>query len=81
MPGAALALLTHDPASERRRDSLSFGHHAEVAALPEAEQDYWLRKAEQLGWPVKRLRSQVPASHDERAAGDSSPGPAAHVKR
>ncbi len=24
----------------RRRDTLSFGHHAEVAALPEPEQDY-----------------------------------------
>jgi len=56
----------------RRRDSLSFGHHAEVAALPEAEQDFWLRKADELGWAVKRLRREVRASLDERASGDDS---------
>jgi hypothetical protein len=55
----------------RRRDSLSFGHHAEVAALPGAEQDFWLRKAEELSWSVKQLRRQVRASHDERAAHDA----------
>lgn len=52
----------------RRRDSLSFGHHAEVAALPEAEQDYWLRKAEEFRWPVKRLRREVRSSLMERSA-------------
>jgi hypothetical protein len=36
-------------AMSRRRDTLSFGHHAEVAALPEPEQDFWLREA---GAPV-----------------------------
>jgi hypothetical protein len=46
----------------RRRDGLSFAHHAEVAALQEAEQDYWLRKAEELGWSVKHLRAEVRAS-------------------
>jgi hypothetical protein len=51
----------------RRRDSLSFGHHAEVAALPSAEQDYWLRKAEELSWPVRQLRQQVRASLSERS--------------
>jgi hypothetical protein len=34
----------------RRRDRISFGQHAEVAALPEPEQDFWLRKAEELCW-------------------------------
>jgi G:T-mismatch repair DNA endonuclease (very short patch repair protein) len=43
----------------RRRDGLSFGHHAEVTALPEAEQNFWLRKAQNLGWSVKQLRHQV----------------------
>jgi hypothetical protein len=51
----------------RRRDDLSFGHHAEVAALAEAEQDFWLRKAVELGWSVKQLRGQVRASHSERS--------------
>jgi hypothetical protein len=50
----------------RRQDSVSFGHHAEVAALPAAEQDYWLRKAQELGWSVKKLRRQVRASYRER---------------
>jgi ADP-ribose pyrophosphatase YjhB (NUDIX family) len=55
----------------RRQDGLSFGHHAEVAALAEAEQDFWLRKAQELGWPVKQLRSQVRRSLSERGAGRS----------
>jgi hypothetical protein len=52
----------------RRRDALSFGHHAEVAALPEPEQDFWLRKAEELGWSVKRLRYEVRTSLKERSS-------------
>jgi hypothetical protein len=51
----------------RRRDSLSFGHHAEVTALPQPEQDFWLRKAEELGWSRNRLRNEVRASQLERA--------------
>jgi hypothetical protein len=50
----------------RRRENLSFGHHAEVAALPEPERDYWLRKAEQLGWSRNQIRHEVRASHMER---------------
>lgn len=53
----------------RRRDDLSFGHHAEVAALPQAEQDFWLRKVQQLSWSVKQLRREVRISHIERSAG------------
>lgn len=56
-------------AMSRRRDTLSFGHHAEVAALSEPEQDFWLRKAEEHSWPVKNLRRQVRASLAERSAG------------
>jgi hypothetical protein len=52
----------------RRRDSLSFGHHAEVASLGEPEQEYWLRKAEELGWSRNRLRVEVRSSLRERAA-------------
>lgn len=50
----------------RRRDWLSFGHHAEVAALPEPEQDFWLRKAEDLSWSRNRLRREVRLSQRER---------------
>jgi hypothetical protein len=53
----------------RRRDTLSFGHHAEVAALPEPEQDYWLNKAEEFSWSVKQLRREVRASLKERSDG------------
>lgn len=54
----------------RRRDTLSFGHHAEVASLSEPEQDYWLRKADALGWSTSRLRREVRGSLAERAAVD-----------
>jgi uncharacterized protein YdaU (DUF1376 family) len=52
----------------RRRFALSFAHHAEVAALPPPEQDFWLRKAEEQGWSVKQLRQEVRASLREREA-------------
>lgn len=58
-------------ALHRRRDALSLGHHAEVAALADAEQDYWLRKAEEHRWPVKHLRRNVRASLAERSADES----------
>lgn len=51
----------------RRRDKLSFGHHAEVAALPEPEQDFWLRKAEDFSWSRNQLRREVRGSLRERA--------------
>jgi hypothetical protein len=51
----------------RRRDTLSFGHHTEVAALSVPEQDFWLRKAEELGWSCKQLRRQLRDSLTARA--------------
>jgi len=58
----------------RRRDTLSFGHHAEVAALAEPEQEFWLRKAEEFGWPVLVLRREVRASLAERGLGRGGVG-------
>lgn len=46
----------------RRRQSLSFSHHLEVVALDRPEQDYWLRKAEELNWSRNKLRGQVRSS-------------------
>jgi hypothetical protein len=46
----------------RRRERLSFQHHAEVASLPESEQDVWLLRAEQHGWSRNELRRQVQSS-------------------
>lgn len=40
----------------RRRDMLSFQHHAEVARLPDAEQDLWLDRAAHFGWSRNALR-------------------------
>lgn len=56
----------------RRRDKLSFAHHAEVTALSEAEQDFWLRKAEELAWTVKQLRLEVRTSLQKRSTDDDS---------
>jgi hypothetical protein len=72
-------------ALSRRREALSFGHHAEVAALPEIEQDYWLGRAEELSWSRNKMRAEVRRSLRERAksspelpvdADASEPGPA-----
>lgn len=52
----------------RRRDTLSLAHHAEVASLPQHEQDFWLRKAEEARWSRNRLRKEVRASLAERSA-------------
>lgn len=57
----------------RRRARLSFQHHAEVAAVSEAEQDVWLTRAEEGGWTRNelrrrmRMRRQTPEEPDERA--------------
>jgi hypothetical protein len=51
---------------DRRRANLSFGHHAEVASLEQAESDFWLRKAEEFDWSRNRLRQEVRASLRER---------------
>ena len=68
-------------ALSRRRDTLSFGHHAEVAALPGPEQDFRLRKAEEFGWPVRALRREVRASLAERGQGPPGLEPAGPASR
>jgi hypothetical protein len=45
------------PAARRRNVSLQ--HHAEVAALPEPEQDLWLTRAERSGWSRNELRRRL----------------------
>ncbi|MER7111549.1 LmbU family transcriptional regulator [Streptomyces sp. NPDC000229] len=46
----------------RRRPTLSFQHHAELAGLPEDEQEFWLDRAERLNWSKSFLRSRVRAA-------------------
>jgi hypothetical protein len=47
---------------ERRRDSVSFQHHAELASLPADDQDEWLEQAEKSGWSRNELRNRLKAS-------------------
>lgn len=54
-------------APSRRRASLPFSVHAEVAALPAKEQRQWLDRAEKGGWTRADLRSHMKATRkDER---------------
>jgi hypothetical protein len=53
----------------RRRDTLSFQHHAEVASLPPDEQDHWLDRAEDRGWSRNRLRQEIRNKRNADAAG------------
>nr|UDM84230.1 LmbU family transcriptional regulator [Streptomyces sp.] len=48
----------------RRRSSLSFQHHAEVASLPVDEQEFWFDRAEQNGWTTKQLRNAISAARE-----------------
>jgi hypothetical protein len=52
----------------RRRDKLSFQHHAEVSALPEADQEHWLDLAAANGWSRTELRKQLRARESGQAA-------------
>ncbi|GIJ46862.1 hypothetical protein Val02_37480 [Virgisporangium aliadipatigenens] len=56
----------------RRRESLSFQHHAEVAALPAETQDYWLDVAQEGGWSRSALRRAVRDAARRASAGSAS---------
>ncbi|WP_228122204.1 LmbU family transcriptional regulator [Saccharothrix syringae] len=55
---------------ERRRSGLSFQHHAELASLPDEEQEKWLTRSEEGGWSTKQLRAQVRAEQRALESGD-----------
>jgi hypothetical protein len=57
-------------APSRRRDALSFGHHAEVASLSEDDQDAWLRRCHVERWSRNELRRRLRAA---RASADGRP--------
>jgi hypothetical protein len=62
----------------RRRKDLSFAHHAEVAAVLEKEQDFWLEQAEEHGWSRTHLRREIRAAkslYTNRAVGSSPSSP------
>jgi signal transduction histidine kinase len=60
----------------RRRELLSFSHHAEVAALPAPEQERWLERAERDGFSVRVLRREVQRDHRHERAAGAQPAPA-----
>ncbi len=56
----------------RRRPALSFQHHAELASLPEDEQEYWMDRAEKLNWSKSFLRSRVRAARQREETGQEA---------
>jgi hypothetical protein len=59
------AWVTRKFARARRRENLTFQHHAEVAGYADHAQDYWLNKAERLHWSRNELRKQLRAARGE----------------
>ncbi len=57
-------------AIDRRRASLSFQHHAEVASLSIAEQEHWLDQCEAHEWSTKQLRKAVRLAQENEIAGE-----------
>ncbi|WP_324192480.1 LmbU family transcriptional regulator [Nocardia transvalensis] len=53
----------------RRRASLSFQHHADVASLPVDEQELWLDRAERMRWTTKQLREAIGAAREQQREG------------
>lgn len=49
---------------DRRWATLSFGHHREVAPLPEIDQDKWLKIADDECLSVKQLRERMKGAKD-----------------
>lgn len=54
----------------RRRENISFGHHAEVASLSEEEQETWLLRVKVHGWSRGELRRQMRAERDGQTESD-----------
>ena len=63
------AMVARRFALSRRRDGLSFHHHAEICALTDAEQDRWLDSAVAQGWTRNELRRRLRAQRLPAAAG------------
>ncbi|MCP2163974.1 LmbU family transcriptional regulator [Goodfellowiella coeruleoviolacea] len=55
----------------RRRENLSWSHHAEVAALPPEQQGHWLELAARNRMSVRRLRDELRALRARRAAAEN----------
>ena len=64
----------------RRRAGVSFGHHAELAAHPDAEQDLWLERAQRLAWSRNELRRQLRAAGRSMTDADHNQAHTVHVR-
>jgi hypothetical protein len=60
----------------RRRDKLSWTHHADVASLEPTEQDYWLDRAVEQRLNMQDLRTELRAAERLGAARSASATPA-----
>jgi len=58
----------------RRRDTLSWTHHAEVAPLGPSDQARFLERAEASGWSVSQLRRAIRAEQAETREEPRPPG-------
>lgn len=61
-----LASIARSVEPSRRREGLSFGHHACVASMSADEQDDWLDDAERQEWSVRELREEIRRSREGR---------------
>lgn len=59
----------------RRRETLSWSHHAEVAALSPREQTRWLKQADSESWTKAELIGELVKSGVRPAAGKSEAPP------
>jgi hypothetical protein len=58
----------------RRREALSWSHHAEVAALAEDEQQRWLTRAEATRLSVRDLREEIRRERRQVRLADAGEG-------
>ncbi len=65
------AVVARRFAPSRRRDNLSFQHHAEVCALSDDDQELWLDLAAMRGWSKRELRRRIRAASDAAPASSS----------
>jgi hypothetical protein len=56
----------------RRRDKLSWTHHADVASLHPPEQDYWLDRAVELRLSTQDLRTELRAAERSRLSSSAT---------
>jgi hypothetical protein len=58
----------------RRRNSLTFQHHAELASLPPDDQEVWLDRTEQMRWSTKQLRDALRLARRGMSTAPLQPG-------